>query len=112
MGRCFLSVVLLPIMLGCEGHITGGSGRNPYQGIDTNAFQVGRLTSTGSADMRTRFQYDPLGREAAAEHDLENSAYVFLTTYGYAQGNPAGPGSVVVAQTFPDGEEVRYGYDA
>src|SRR5262249_2422591 len=48
----------------------------------------------------------------AVQHVMDNWSYVYTTTYGYAQGAPAGPGNVMVASTFPDGERVTYSYDA
>jgi YD repeat-containing protein len=83
-----------------------------YATVDTTSNQIGRLTTSGNADARAAYQYDALGRPTATEHDFEGNQKIFTTTYGYSQGAPGGPGTVVVARGFPAGEQVQYGYDA
>src|SRR5262245_48813508 len=92
---------LAALATSCGGSVTGGGGRRGgYQGIDTSANQIGRLTTTGNGDRQTVFQYDALGRAVATGHGLEGNAHVFRATYGYPQGGGAvvGPGLVVVAE--------------
>jgi RHS repeat-associated protein len=76
--------------------------------------QIGRLTSMGNGQRRTFYEYDTLGRVTRAAHKLDdNTQREFVTAYGYPH-NPAsttGPGTVIVSESFPDGERVDYSYD-
>ncbi|HYC93793.1 MAG TPA: RHS repeat-associated core domain-containing protein [Thermoanaerobaculia bacterium] len=82
--------------------------------IDISTGQIGRLTSSGTSQSRTFNEYDAAGRAVATQHVLQGHSSVFRTQFGYPQ-NPAstvGLGTVVISQTFPDGETVTYTYDA
>ena len=82
--------------------------------VNVSANQLGRVTSSGNGDSRTFHEYDALGREVHIQHVMDGASYLSGKTYGYPQ-NPTtttGPGSVVTSTTFPDGEVVRYTYDA
>src|SRR5258708_6102285 len=79
------------VLVGGASCVGGGSG--PQIGvlggeallvnIATNA--IGRLASTGSDGMRSYNQWDALGRTTATEQVVDQSPYVFGTTYGYPQ---------------------------
>jgi RHS repeat-associated protein len=97
-------------ILSCSGRLVGSRVARPYA-IDRGSNQTGRVTTSGNGDSRILHQYDALGRVTAREYDLEGSSFVFVTTYGYPQGG-TGPGSVVVAEEYPDHEFAQYGYDA
>jgi RHS repeat-associated protein len=73
---------------------------------------IGRLTSAGAGGRRIAFQYDARGRAVAKTHALEGKRYTFTTTYGDQSGGDRPSGSLIVAETFSDGEEVRYTYDS
>jgi RHS repeat-associated protein len=82
--------------------------------VDVAANQTGRLTSVGNAATRTYTQYDEQGRAVATQFVQDNRSRIFTMTFGYPH-NPqstGGAGTVLVRQTFPDGEEVSYTYDA
>ncbi|HWW59986.1 MAG TPA: RHS repeat-associated core domain-containing protein [Thermoanaerobaculia bacterium] len=82
--------------------------------IEISANQKGRLTSMGNGDTRIFYEYDALGRATATQYAQDGLARVFLMQYGYPQNpaNTAGIGTVIVKETFPDGEEVSYTHDA
>jgi RHS repeat-associated protein len=82
----------------------------PAGAIDTASNAIGRLTSSGNGATRTFYEYDMRGRAVATQHVHDGRSFVFKTQYGYPQA-AAGPGTVVVKQIFPDGEEVSYAYD-
>src|SRR5262245_31097581 len=80
--------------------------------IDTSQNQGGRLTTSGNGLKRTFNQYDAVGRQPVVQHVVGDASYVYTTSYGYPQGSASGPGTVVTSSQFPDGETVRYTYDA
>ena len=77
----------------------------------STANQIGRLTSSGNGSRRTAYEYDNLGRTTRTVHSFDGQIKEFTATYGYPQGSIAGPGSVVISQTFPDNERIDYTYD-
>ncbi|HYC91990.1 MAG TPA: RHS repeat-associated core domain-containing protein [Thermoanaerobaculia bacterium] len=82
--------------------------------VDVTANQIGRLTSVGNAATRTYTQYDEQGRAVATQFVQDGRSRIFTMTFGYPF-NPqstGGPGTVLLRQTFPDGEAVSYTYDA
>jgi RHS repeat-associated protein len=90
------------------------SGAPAQAAIDITANAIGSLTSFGNDQTRTFFQYDARGRAVATSVAHDGPARTFTTEYGYSQ-NPQstiGLGTVVIAQTFPDGERLTYTYDA
>jgi RHS repeat-associated protein len=105
-------VVFALLGASCAGRISASAGRRGYAAVDTTSNQIGRLTTSGDSNSRTSYAYDALGRVVGTEHDYEANRFVFQSAYGYPQGTSPGPGSVLVGQTFPDGELVQYGYDA
>jgi RHS repeat-associated protein len=84
------------------------------QAVNTSTNQIGRLTSMGNSQTQTYQEYDDLGRVAATQYVQDGRSRVFKTRYGYPQNSAAaaGPGTAIVMETFPDGEEVFYSYDA
>ena len=83
-------------------------------GVNTTVNPIGRLTSAGTQVTRVFYEYDANGRATATQFVQDGQSRIFRKAYGYPQ-NPdttAGPGYVVSRETFPDGEEVTYVYDA
>jgi RHS repeat-associated protein len=81
--------------------------------VDIKANSIGKLTSVGNAFTRTYNEYDEQGRVVATQYVQDGQSRLFTTEFGYSQ-NPdttPGPGTVVVAQVFPDGERTTYTYD-
>src|SRR5262245_2001784 len=101
-----LPFVFACFALSCGASVGTGTGvHRANTTINTSSNQVGRVTSTGNSDFRSAFQYDALGRAIAVEYDFDGTPpAVYHTTYGYPQGAVGGPGTVVVARQFPDGE--------
>jgi RHS repeat-associated protein len=80
---------------------------------------VGRVVSTGDGRARRFESYDGHGRSVSTKHVLDGLSYQYDTAYGFPCASDActnavgaGDGPVVVSQTFPDSEVVRYTYDA
>lgn len=84
------------------------------QKADISTNQIGRLTSAGNGGQRSFYQYDLLGRIVVNQIVQDGTSRVVGSVYGYPQSSVAagGPGTVIVAQTLPDGESLAYGYDA
>jgi RHS repeat-associated protein len=96
--------------------VGAGSGSAPAFS-QTNL--VGRMASTGNGLARTYHCYDARGRSVATEHVLDDASYFYYTSYGFPCASDActgvagaNNGSVVISQTFPDLEVVRYTFDA
>ena len=84
-----------------------------YIAVDIASNQTGRLTSAGNGLYRKWNQYDVMGRPSAVQHIIGDESYLYTSTFGYPRSDvaAAGPGTVLTAQTFPDGETASYGYD-
>jgi RHS repeat-associated protein len=79
---------------------------------------VGRLVSSGNGPARSFYGYDARGRTIAAQHLRDGHSFVYATGYGFPCGSSscaaptaAANGSVVISETFPDKEVVRYTFD-
>ncbi|HEX8172022.1 MAG TPA: RHS repeat-associated core domain-containing protein [Thermoanaerobaculia bacterium] len=86
----------------------------PLGAIDITSNQIGRVTSMGNDLMQVFHEYDPEGRIVATQHVQDGQSRTIRTGYGYPQ-NPtttSGPGTVIVREVFPDGEQVLYTHDA
>jgi RHS repeat-associated protein len=111
-------LVLLAPLLGCTAG--GGLTEDTVQTSAevslsiTVANAIGRVVSDGNGLTRSYHSYDDLDREAASQHVLDGSSYVYSTAFGYPQDaiTVSGLGSVVTSVTFPDSEVVAYTYDA
>ncbi|HYC61124.1 MAG TPA: RHS repeat-associated core domain-containing protein [Thermoanaerobaculia bacterium] len=81
--------------------------------VNIGTDQIGRLTSSGTAQSRIFQEYDAAGRVLASQYTMNGHSSVFRAQFGYPQSTTAtGPGTVVISETFPDGEIVNYAYDA
>jgi YD repeat-containing protein len=81
--------------------------------VGSTASSIGRVTTSGGGGMRVLYQYDVRGRPTLVQHAFEGTCYSRTTTYGDPLGGVVpGGGSVPKTETFPDGEQVSYGYDA
>ncbi|HEX8170603.1 MAG TPA: RHS repeat-associated core domain-containing protein [Thermoanaerobaculia bacterium] len=108
-GRLLPSIAFALFCAGfASAEVTGDATAKASVDIHRNA--IGRLTSVGNPQTRTFHEYDELGRDVGTLYVHDGQAYRFTSQYGYPQ-TAAGPGTVVVKQIFPDGEEVSYSYD-
>src|SRR5262249_11432484 len=80
---------------------------------------IGRVVSTGNGAARRFFSYDARGRSTYEQHVLDGKSYVYSNAYGFpcapsacTGATVAANGPVVVSETFPDNEVVRYTFDA
>jgi YD repeat-containing protein len=111
------AMALLVPMLSCSGR-TPNSARSRAYAIDTGSNQRGRLTvvthasSAAGVDLRISYGYDARGRVVATQHAMEGKAFASSKSYGDAVGGARPGGQLVVAETFPDNEQVSYSYDA
>ena len=127
LARCGLTVLIGALAAAGCGDARGrdGSGEQTAQLAEavslniTLANEVGRLVSGGNGLARRYYAYDVRGRATAVEHVLDNTPYVFSSTYGFQCSSSActatttaANGPVVVASTFPDSETVTYTFDA
>jgi RHS repeat-associated protein len=120
-GRTALLVALTAIGCG-DSHGSGEATAQTAAAVSlsiTLANEVGRLVSGGNGLARRYFAYDARGRATAVEHVLDNTPYVFTSTYGFQCSSnacttttTAANGPAVVASTFPDSETVTYTFDA
>jgi RHS repeat-associated protein len=123
-ARGVLTVLLVALAaIGCgdshdSGERTGQTAAAVSLGI-TLANEVGRLVSSGNGLARRYYAYDLRGRATTVEHVLDNTPYVFTSTYGFQCSSSActatttaANGPVVVASTFPDNETVTHTFDA
>jgi RHS repeat-associated protein len=134
LARCGLTVLLTALAVACgDSSGPGGSGERTAVTAEavslsiTLANEVGRLVSGGNGLARAYYAYDTRGRTTAVEHVLDNTPYVFTSTYGFQCSSSActattaaANGPVLVAATFPgsqaaglhDTETVTYTFDA
>jgi YD repeat-containing protein len=79
---------------------------------DGTANQIGHVTHEGNGMYRVFHEYDALGRSTKSQHVMDDWSHIYSEAYGYPQGSVSGPGSKLMAATFPDLETVSYTYDA
>src|ERR1700722_8988414 len=101
-----------------SGEVTAETAAALALGI-TAANEMGQLFSSGNGRARTYYAYDSRSRATAVEHVLDDTPYVFTSTYGFPCASnactttaTAANGSVEVASSFPDGEVETYTFDA
>ncbi|HYC58788.1 MAG TPA: RHS repeat-associated core domain-containing protein [Thermoanaerobaculia bacterium] len=97
--------MVLVMMLGTTGALSA---------VDITKHQVGRLTSIGNDQTRTYTQYDERGRAVASQIVQDGRSRHCTMVYGYPvnTASTTGVGTTLLKQTWPDGEEVVYTYDA
>jgi RHS repeat-associated protein len=103
--------------VGTEGGVGEGGGPNAIAISITNV--VGRVVAKGNGGALEFRGYDARGRNIAAQHVLDGKSYVYSVGYGFPCASDACTGtasavngSVAISETFPDGEVVRYSFDA
>src|ERR1700729_2300808 len=74
--------------IGCGGDLSGSGEHTAHSAAAvslsiTLANEVGRLVSGGNGLARRYYAYDARGRATAVLHVLDNTPYVFQSTYGF-----------------------------